>query len=206
MCPARHPPPPPLPTPPNRPGLGAGHARSVQRIITQNLVLSAIAAECGTGPTSMTAIGDLAALINLVVLYDELYVLGRGGKINLGPSSDLVDFLGDEHVIRAESFDLSTSDQVASAARHHLLHFLGSQDIEDTRDFKELLSYFLSPGVAYQYLMTPDDLARGHPPWRAVGPERPREARPPGGVEARRSHREPGGHVLCAHLPLSRIL
>jgi hypothetical protein len=140
------PPPQPSLNHPNRSGPRAGHSRSVQRIITQNLVLSAITAERSTGPVSMAAIEDLSALINVVVLYDELYVLGRADELHFSASSDLVDFLADERIIRAESFDPSTEEQVATAAGKHLLHFLGSNDIEDTRDYKALLRYFLSPG------------------------------------------------------------
>jgi hypothetical protein len=139
------------PTHPGRRELGTSHARSVQRIMTQNLVHSAIAAESRTASVSRTAIEDLSALINLVVLHDELYVLSRAEEVPFSPSSDLVDFLADEQIIRAECFDAGTAELVESAARQHLLHFLGTNGIQDTRGFKELLTYSLS--VSCQQLM-----------------------------------------------------
>jgi hypothetical protein len=124
------------------------HPRSVQKIVTQSLVISAIAAE-RLGSVSWAALHDLSVLINFIVLYDELYVLDAPERFHrLSPASDLLGLLTDERILRSEKLDEDTAARVAGAAQRHLLHFLGSKGVTDSGRFERLLSYVLSQGAA----------------------------------------------------------
>jgi hypothetical protein len=107
----------------------------------------------------MSEVHDLSTLINIAVLYDELFVLGRHGSfMNFGPSSDLIDLLYDKRILQSEALTRDEKNKVTSAARKHLLCFLEENDQADIAEFGEILTYSLSPDAGYVRAYEADSL------------------------------------------------
>ncbi len=124
------------------------------RVVSQNLLVSAAQAE-NTESVDSNSIRDLASLINLAVLNDDLFVLGRATDYHIyGPTSDIISFLVSEKILRTESMDEAQIAATTISAKRHLAAFLG-----DRLDnyFSDLLRNALSPNdVEYALVDTPD--------------------------------------------------
>src|SRR5713101_5240375 len=93
---------------------------STQRVITQNLVMAATEAETQT-KVRKGSVRDLSTLINLVALYDEVFVLGRAIDFYQNSlHSDLVSFLANEQIIRTQPLDEKANERIAQIAQKHL--------------------------------------------------------------------------------------
>ena len=98
---------------------------SSQRVITQNLLVSASEAE-RRDVVSPQTLSDLSALINMAVLYDELFVLDRALHFaHIGPPSELVSFLADKEIVRSMPIKEKDRTSISKTAKKHLIAFLG---------------------------------------------------------------------------------
>lgn len=118
---------------------------STDRVITQNLVLTATQAETQTQVGS-NAVRDLSTLINLVALYDQVFVLGRGAEFyNNTFHSDLLSYLISANIVRTQPLDQNDSAKIGEIAHGHLAFYLGQQSVEE---FDDVLRFALSPKEA----------------------------------------------------------
>ena len=119
---------------------------STSRIVTQNLVISASEAETET-EVWQSSVDDLSTLINLVALYDEVFILGRAAEFSAyGKHSDLMRFLVDEQIIKTQSLNQEAREEISQIAQKHLAVYLDQDKVEK---FEPLLRFALSPTEAF---------------------------------------------------------
>jgi hypothetical protein len=139
-------------------------------LVTQNLIISAAQAETAKD-VRLTSVRDLVTLINLVVMYDDVLVLGRGSRSHFQRlDSSLMDYLRRMAFIDVSDARGRELDRVIRAARRHLATFL--KEVEDDR-YEEILRGAMSGTLAeYGLTMVPDteeEISEGREWLRAVG-------------------------------------
>lgn len=143
-----------------------------QRLLTQNLLTSAASLERTTSQ-GWEAIHDFSLLVELFCLYDRAVVIGRGIRDTLrSMDSSLFALLEETNFISTATLDESEQQAVATAARQHLITFLGE---DKPADYDELFRFALNaPGTSYALSYVPDrgeELVQGQE-WLMTTPTR----------------------------------
>ena len=96
-----------------------------KRLVTQNLVYSAVQSEVKSSVTVET-IEDLSALINVIVMYDEIIFLDRTWLYNfVQMKTDLTEYLKD--IVKIDYPSEKQVDGICQVAQKHLLTLLGDE-------------------------------------------------------------------------------
>jgi hypothetical protein len=127
-----------------------GTPLSTSRVVTQNLVISASQAEIEK-EVWQSSVHDLSTLINLVALYDDVFVLGRAAEFNAFRNhSDLMRFLADENIVKTQVLNEQARDDISRIAKKHLAFYLEKDEVER---FEPLLRFAISPTEALYGLL-----------------------------------------------------
>src|ERR1041385_4826580 len=133
---------------------------STTRILTQNLLISASEAETDKEVWE-SSVEDLSALINVVALYDDIFILGRATAFDAFVNhSNLMGFLNDEQIIKTQTLDKAASEDISQRAKKHLALYLDVLDNKGRRNierFEPLLRSALSPSEAFYGLFYGSD-------------------------------------------------
>jgi len=125
------------------------------RLVTQNLLVSAAAADAD-GTPRWAAVQDLAALIDLCCLYDRIVVLGREVNAALELGSPVLDLIAASSLLRIDFPHVGYEEAIADSAKRHLLTYLGEKDLGD---FDGLIRFALMPDRAtYGLCYAPDGM------------------------------------------------
>jgi hypothetical protein len=144
-----------------------------KRLITWNLLTSAAVYQT-MDYRNDPSVYDLASLINLFCLYDNVYVLKRGENDLLSRlPSDMANLLQEEEFVK--NWFPSSVDEAAEISRVANAHLLTFLQEKETDKFQKLVTHALKPSaVQYGLINTPDhsdalDLARL---WLQTAPDR----------------------------------
>lgn len=112
------------------------------RLITQNLLTSAISLESGN-QISVSSLQDLSVLIDLFCLYDQAVVISSNSWTPfLGLGSRTIRLLDDHSFVGILEPGPTDIEEIAAAAQKHLAACLGIADVER---YDELIGRALSP-------------------------------------------------------------
>lgn len=104
--------------------VSATQPTSSSRVVTRNLLISASRAETNS-EVQESSIHDLSTVINLVTLYDELFVLNKApGTDSSGDTSDLIRLLSDEQLIKTQELDDKDREAVHNEPKSIFLFIL----------------------------------------------------------------------------------